>query len=361
MGSSFDEYGRPEYDPARWPLAADAGSMKVYSDICAAHGLKFGLYWTRGVNAGAVNKTVKGTQYRVGDIVSNAKHANCPWGGGHTWLGVNTSHPAAAAYYDSLVELFADDWGAGFLKMDCIEFNQPDIALLKRAIAKRNNTMILSLSPGGKFQESWGQAIVDQQLASMYRVVNDFHGGFSEMLTNLDQAIRFAPLVGLNHSYPDLDMAPFGTGVRDGHADATGQQFYTTLYMIMRAPLLFGGQLPDRTGAVDLFQNHVALAVNARGGGDGAIEVLSGGNTTDSQRESVTMAAMLSSCPALDQTRSCRAYAVFNRLTKPVTVRVPLETRVTQRYDIWTAAVGSVTTSFTLNLTERSAGFFLIQ
>ena len=359
MGSSFDEFGRPVFDPVRWPLAAASGSMKVYSDMCSAHGLKFGLYWTRGVNAGAVNKTVKGTHYRVKDIVSHAKHANCPWGGGDTWLGVNTSHPAAAAYYDSLIELFADDWGAGFLKMDCIEFNEPDIALLKRAIVKRNNTLILSLSPGGKFQQSWGQTIVDRQLASMYRVVNDFHGSFSEMLTNLDQAIRFAPLIGLSHSYPDLDMAPFGVGVRDGHADATGQQFYTTLYMITRAPLLFGGRLPDPTGAVDLFRNRVALAINARV--NGSLEVLDGANTTDPHRESVTMAALLSSCPALDQTRPCHAYAVFNRLTTPVSVRVPLVAPATQRYDVWTGATGSVTASLTVKLGERASVFFVLQ
>ena len=42
---------------------------------------------------------------------------SCLWAG--EWLGVNASHPAAQAYYDSRVELLAE-LGVDLIKADCM-------------------------------------------------------------------------------------------------------------------------------------------------------------------------------------------------------------------------------------------------
>ena len=72
---------------------------------------------------------IKGTSFTVDEIVdkvdgkpclgypiSGRCPGECPWG---IFLGINASHPGAQAYYDSLHELFSQDWKVEFVKTDC--------------------------------------------------------------------------------------------------------------------------------------------------------------------------------------------------------------------------------------------------
>ena len=45
-------------------------------------------------------------------------NGSCLWA--KSWLGVNMSHPAAQAYYDSRVALLAEEYGVDFIKADCM-------------------------------------------------------------------------------------------------------------------------------------------------------------------------------------------------------------------------------------------------
>jgi hypothetical protein len=117
-------------------------------------GLKFGIHIMMGTSKYAVNKTVKGTNYKVKDIVGNN---HCPWPGVHfgdkfqshvnlqhrkknksanqyhvgisnntnhgcgcNWesrsLDVNMSHPGARPYYTSLIEQYIHEWRVDFIK-----------------------------------------------------------------------------------------------------------------------------------------------------------------------------------------------------------------------------------------------------
>ena len=96
-------------------------------------GLKLGLWTIRGVHKDAVAKKlrIKGTNYTVdqivdqhafadgsaGDGIHSGRNLSCLWA--PDWLGVNKSHPATQAYYDSRVELLAS-YGVSFIKADCM-------------------------------------------------------------------------------------------------------------------------------------------------------------------------------------------------------------------------------------------------
>lgn len=160
----LDEYGRPNPDAARFPSAAiDASpsacaciprnctlgrSSDCTDDVCIckagsrsfrplaeklnAQGLRLGLWTWRGVHRmAAIHKLpVKGTSFTVDEIVDKGRDGKpclgyplsgrcpgeCPWG---IFLGINASHPGAQAYYDSLYELFTQDWKVEFVKTDC--------------------------------------------------------------------------------------------------------------------------------------------------------------------------------------------------------------------------------------------------
>ena len=105
-GECIDEFGRPVPDPERFP------DMRKLAEEVKSRGLKLGLWTIRGVhqNAVAAKARVKGTQYTVDELVDiepvgGGANGSCLWA--HEYLGVNMSHPAAQAFYDSRVDLLA--------------------------------------------------------------------------------------------------------------------------------------------------------------------------------------------------------------------------------------------------------------
>ena len=115
MKQNLDAYGRPIPAPERYP-----DGMKALADAVHAKGLKLGLWTIRGAHMDAVAQKlpIKGTSYTIDQIIdthskpgagmsappgTGGANMSCLWAA--EWLGVNTSHPAAQAYYDSRVEL----------------------------------------------------------------------------------------------------------------------------------------------------------------------------------------------------------------------------------------------------------------
>jgi hypothetical protein len=219
---NLDEYGRPI------PASERFQDMKKLADNVHAKGLKFGLWTIRGAHIDAVTQKlkVKGTNYTIdqlidthsfpgaGDGITSGKNMSCLWAA--EWLGVNSSHPAAQAYYDSRVELLAS-YGVDFVKADCF-MCQPcytdEILMFSKAVAKVDREIVLSYSPGGGNSPENGSWVAQHQLASMYRMVTDFHGGWKPLVQNIFAAGNFSGrnLMGSNGTFADLDMLPMGPG-----------------------------------------------------------------------------------------------------------------------------------------------------
>jgi len=290
----LDEYGRPVPDNVRFPSSAvtpdtchcfprnctdprqqtctdpvcvcpeGARSLRPFASQVEKMGLKLGLWTWRGVHMGAYyhKLKVKGTNYTIDEIVDQ-KPRNCGFG---PWYPVNASHPGAKYYYDSLYDLFVDQWGIGFVKADCEDTRRLDEILLQsQAADKARGGVYLSYSPGTFGPDAaTGQWVSLHQAATMYRITSDFHGGWGELASDRGSFTRAAlhanaSNIGLNGSFPDLDMMPLGQIFCDRYGPATvddpkcdcmncngGGMAYTiaSLWAISRSPLLLGGALP---------------------------------------------------------------------------------------------------------------------
>jgi hypothetical protein len=105
-----DEYGRPQPDVTKWPSSAGGKGFKSFSDKIHAMGLRLGIHTLRGsVSAAAIfaNSKIKGTSSTIADIVVPAsKGGQCNWN--PDWYSVNATHPASAAFIDSVYQQYAD-------------------------------------------------------------------------------------------------------------------------------------------------------------------------------------------------------------------------------------------------------------
>jgi alpha-galactosidase len=105
-----DEYGRIQYNTALFDLA----KLGEY-----LHGidLKMGVYVIPGVPCSAANKTIKGTDIRIGDVLigNNDGLAYCDW---------DFSKNGVQQWHDSLIELWAS-WGVDMIKLDFVTPGSP--------------------------------------------------------------------------------------------------------------------------------------------------------------------------------------------------------------------------------------------
>ena len=255
----LDEFSRPVPDAVRFPSAAVANapcscmprncsvmrqwqctdpvcvcpagsrSLRPFRKYLTQHGLRLGLWTWRGVHAGAValKLRVKGTPYTADQIVERGADgspcitagkecpANCGWG---PWLGLNTSHPGARAYYDSFYSQVVDDWGVAFVKTDCQDPARrwDELALQSDAAKKTKGDVALSIAPG-PFLVPQGSRAASTRAVTMYRVTGDFYGRWNQLPQEIAAASAFAnaSLLGAGGTYPDLDMMPMGQIVCD--------------------------------------------------------------------------------------------------------------------------------------------------
>ena len=110
------------------------------------------------------------------------------------------------------------EWGVGFLKADCMMCGPcytDEMDMYTQAVKNSPTEFVLSYSPGGGNQPSDGAWVASNQMATMYRITTDFHGGWYGW-GGLQQAIFIAGnftdgnLYGSNGTHPDHDMLPLG-------------------------------------------------------------------------------------------------------------------------------------------------------
>jgi alpha-galactosidase len=271
---SLDKFGR--YTPAvnSIPSAANGEGFKPLADYVHSLGLKLGIHILRGIPKIAVNGNLPifNSPFHAADAADT--NDTCPWNPFN--YGVDPSKPAAQAYYDSILRLYAS-WGVDFLKVDCIAdhpYKGDDIRMLAEAIHRTGRPMVLSLSPG---PASLAKADVFERYAQMWRISDDvwdiWHGrtNFPQGPGNqFARAAEWEKYSGPGH-WPDADMLPIGRlepSAGWGPSRATRltrdeQRTMMTLWCIFRSPLIMGGNLTlldDWTGS--LLTNPEVIAVD---------------------------------------------------------------------------------------------------
>lgn len=133
----LDVFGR--YLPAEnsIPSAANGAGFRPLADYVHKQGLKFGIHILRGIPKEAVDKNlpIEGSPFHARDAADTSD--TCPWNPFN--YGLDTSKPAAQAYYNSLARQFAD-WNVDYVKVDCISshpYKGEEIRLLSEALQKR--------------------------------------------------------------------------------------------------------------------------------------------------------------------------------------------------------------------------------
>ncbi|WP_265458891.1 alpha-galactosidase [Enterococcus sp. HY326] len=251
---TMDQFGRLQPAVNRFPSAAGEKGFKPLSDFVHDLGLKFGIHIMRGIPREAVHQhlPIFGIDKTADQIAQNNI---CPWNA--DMYGVDVSQPAGQAYYDNLIQMYAD-WGVDFIKVDDIAdskiyhgAHKEEIAALAQAIKKCGREIVLSLSPGPAHLED-GSFL--QQHANMWHLTDDFWDNWPQLYQMFEKCEQWAPLIA-NGSYPDCDMLPLGHigirsvdgsgGNRQSNFTPAEQQTMMTLWGIFQSPLMFGGELTD--------------------------------------------------------------------------------------------------------------------
>jgi hypothetical protein len=266
----MDGHGRLMPDPGRFPSAADGSGFTSLASHIHDLGLKFGIHTMRGIPRRAVasDLPVLGTDATAAQIA--AIHDLCPWNS--DMVGVDMSHPAGQAYYDSTLALYAA-WGVDYLKTDDMlaPYHSAEIEALSLGVARCGRPITVSLSPG----TALSLAHVDhlRGSADLWRICDDVWDRWEDIRANVDRLARWAPYGG-PEGWPDADMLPLGhisiRGERGedriDHLTSTERVTMMTLWAIGRSPLMIGGDLPTTPGdTIALFQNPEVIALNQRG------------------------------------------------------------------------------------------------
>ena len=240
---TMDEYGRLTPGLKKFPSAADGKGFKSLADYVHSKGLKFGIHIMRGIPRQAVEKNtpVLGTSAKAQDIALT--NSRCAWN--PDMYGVDATKPEGQAYYNSIVQMYAD-WGVDFIKCDDIsrpydKVQEAEIEALRNAIDKTGRPILLSLSPGATPIIA-GEHVMNH--ANMWRITDDFWDRWGLLLAMFERLDVWTPYRGPGH-FPDADMLPIGTIEFKRPTNFTKNEQYTlmSLWAIGRSPLIFGGDM----------------------------------------------------------------------------------------------------------------------
>lgn len=267
-GNIHDQYGRPRPDDTLYPSTRIPGqqytSLAPMVDAMRARGLELGIWYIRGAYAPAVaaKVPVMGTPFTLDEIVNqNGNLGECLWD--TVQIAVNASHPGAAAYYDSLAQLFVEDWGVSFVKFDCAylphvaESSMEELLLFSASMAKvkvrgTDQAPQLSVSPGGvRIDPARAQVLVREMPGAMYRIQPDYHGGLPVGQMREAALLVEMGLYQANGTFPDWDMLP-------GVCATT-----MALWCVCGSPLMYGYSLPADPVTLSYLTNPDALKINA--------------------------------------------------------------------------------------------------
>ncbi|WP_243229887.1 glycoside hydrolase family 27 protein [Microbacterium sp. CIAB417] len=264
----LDEYGRLIPDPGRFPSSAGGAGFGPLAARIHELGLRFGIHTMRGIPRRAVAQDlpILGSAARASEVADAANV--CEWN--PDMLGLDHGHPAAQAYYDSTLALYAG-WGVDFIKADDMlwPYQAADVEAYASAIRTSGRDIVLSLSPGRDLSLERLEHL--REHADMWRICDDLWDQWPDVEANFARFARWAPFAG-ERGWPDGDMLPLGRiGIRAERGEPRDDRLtpdervsLLTLWIIARSPLMIGGDLPSSDPAtIALFQNDDALAVLA--------------------------------------------------------------------------------------------------
>lgn len=245
----MDEYSRLLPCTQKFPSAAGGNGFKPLADYVHDLGLKFGIHIMRGIprEAAHAHTSILHSTQKANDIADPS--SICEWN--PDMYGLRPEEAGSQAYYDSIMELYAD-WGVDFIKCDDIcRMDMPsarqEIIMLHKAIEKCGREIVLSLSPGpAKIEEAW----LYEKYANMWRITDDFWDKWELLLPMFERCELWQEHVRPG-CYPDCDMLTLGKlGKGFGHeweCNFTHEEQITlmTLWCIFRSPLMIGTDLPQ--------------------------------------------------------------------------------------------------------------------
>lgn len=263
----MDSYGRLMPDPGRFPSATDGEGFAPLAARIHSLGLKFGIHTMRGIPRLAVQRDcpILGTEFSAAEVADETNA--CEWN--PDMVGLDHRHPAAQAYYDSTLRLYAE-WGVDFIKADDMlwPYQAADIEAYAKSIAACGRDIQLSLSPGRDLSSTRLQHL--RKHADMWRICDDLWDDWLDVVPNFARFARWAPHAGPG-GWPDGDMLPLGwIGIRAERGEPRHDRLtpaervsLMTLWVIARSPLMIGGDLPgSHPDTVALWTNADVLAVH---------------------------------------------------------------------------------------------------
>jgi hypothetical protein len=272
---SFDEYGRPTVNTAKFPDGMAATIQYIHNN-----GQKAGIYWIPGVQQPVYdsNSPILGTSYFIDEIVQPDVPGNAfSFGQSNPWhKKIDFTQPGANAYINSVVDLFAS-WGVDLIKLDGVTpgsdhdnltvDNRADVAAWSQAIAQSGRPMWLTISWAldPAYISTW-------QTYSNAKRIEDDVDCYCATLTNWTAVSRrFGDLAtwqsdaGPASGWNDLDSLDIGNGIQDGLTNDE-RQSAMSLWAIANAPLYTGDDLTqlDSFGQ-QLLENDAVIAVDQSG------------------------------------------------------------------------------------------------
>lgn len=244
------------------------GGLKALSEYLAKNGHRLGLYILPGIRKDAFenNARIKGTKYRMSDIVTLKRQGN---GFKGTTYMPDSHLDAAQMYYDSVAELFAE-WGVGFVKVDgCgpgggdqfYPYQSPDnrvcLRMMSRAFQRYNIWMELSWYLDHSYAPEWAE------IANGARIYIDIESYSTRTMTSshrvfqrITQAARWVDydVVGSHCGFfLDLDVVLVGMTVGgkcvDGLDNDDVRQSYISFWALVSSVFCVGSDprmIPDK-------------------------------------------------------------------------------------------------------------------
>jgi alpha-galactosidase len=353
----MDAYGRLTPDTVRHPSAVGGAGFKPLADYVHSKGLKFGIHVMRGIPRQAVydNTPIYGTTYHAADAAN--KNENCTWL--NHMYGLNFGSPAAQAYLNSILSLYAT-WGIDYIKIDDLVNSNVSprttfktyIQGYRAAIDSTHRPIVFSTSPGAT---PIGDSVFFMTYANQWRMADDLWDNWSTLNTMLDLFSNWYHCAYAPH-FPDADMIPIGYLSERGPVGTTrysgltrAEQFtLMTMWVISRSPLIWGGDLRNNRLAEDsLMTNAEVIAVSQKGKNPRPLVL------------SANYPLWVSDRP---DSSNVKYIAMVNRTTNTATVTLALSsigfTTCTAR-NLWTKTnLGSFTTNFGQSLATHASGLY---
>lgn len=246
---NMDRYGRLLPAENRFPSAKRGKGFAPLAEYVHSLGLKFGIHIMRGMPRMAAHKDlpILNSEYRAKEIAD--PNSICLWNPDMYGLKCEQMEAGARAYYESIFALYAE-WGVDYVKVDDIAREYPhckkEIEIISDSLRGCGRDMVLSLSPG---PAPLDRAEHLKTYANMWRITDDFWDDWKLLLAMFERAEKWCTHSGPGH-WPDADMLPIGALRQctdpEGWTNFTQDEQITmmSLWCMMRAPLIAGGDLP---------------------------------------------------------------------------------------------------------------------